>query len=293
MYKNYGVTLLFFTTRHFTKPDIPDIAGIRNFKGSLLHSHLYRVPQPFKGKTVLVLGGSASGRDIAVEISRCADKVLLSHRGDAGICELPKNVTEHQPIKMVDNDGKLILMDDERCSVDAIVFCTGYLYEFPFLHESCGITVKENRVSPLYKQMFNIHNPSMAFIGVPSIICPFHLFSMQARWIINVLTGASKLPSKKEMMKDSDEELRLSLEAGIPEKYFHRFDKGTNLDYFKVISTFGNVEPIKTVFEKMFVKVKQEREQNLLYYRDREYVVKNDNEFEIITNCNSAAPRND
>ena len=255
---------------------------MKNFKGSVLHSHLYRSADEYTNKKVLVLGGSASGRDIAVEISQCAKEVFLCHRGEFGMCELPSNVKEHPPIKKIADNGAIVLNDATQCSVDAIVFCTGYLYDFPFLHETCGITVQGNRVSPLYMHIFNINNPSMAFIGVPSIVCPFYLFSMQARWITKVLEGKEKLPSKGEMLEDSRTEYRSRLEEGIPEKYFHRFDKGENLDYFKAIADAGKVEPFKPVYEKMFLKVKQEREKNLLYYRDKEYVVKNDEEFEII-----------
>jgi len=89
------------------------------------------------------------------------------------------------------------------------------------------------------------------------------------------------------MLEDCDEELRSRLEAGIPEKYFHRFDKGENLDYFTSISNLAKVEPFKVVFEKMFLKVKQERERNLLYYRDQEYIVKNDEEFELVSGSNT------
>ena len=244
---------------------------------------MYRVADGYEDKTVLVLGGSSSGRDIAMEISQCAKHVVLSHRGEFGMCELPSNIQEQPPIKMIVDDGSVVLTNGARFSVDSIVFCTGYLYEFPFLHESCGITVSQNRVTPLYKQIFNINNPSMAFIGVPSIACPFHLFSMQARWIVKVLNGIESLPSKEEMLNDAAEEFKSSLEAGIPEKYFHRYDKGSNLEYFKNVSKFSKVASFKTVLEKMFVKAKEEREQNLMHYRDKEYVIENDEEFKIIS----------
>jgi hypothetical protein len=41
----------------------------------------------------------------------------------------------------------------------------GYEYSFPFLTASCGISVKERRVGPLYKHLLNIRHPTMAFIG--------------------------------------------------------------------------------------------------------------------------------
>ena len=47
-----------------------------------MHSTYYRKPEDFAGKTVVVLGASFSGRDIAIEISRYAKKVYLSHRHD-------------------------------------------------------------------------------------------------------------------------------------------------------------------------------------------------------------------
>lgn len=229
-----------------------------------------------------MLGGSASGRDIAVEISKRANNVILSHRGEKQMCELPSNVAECDPLKGISPNGHAILEGGQQCSVDSIVFCTGYLYDLPFLDKSCGVQIKENRISPLYKQVFNINSPSMAFIGVPSIVCPFQMFTMQAEWITNVFEGKTILPEKATMLQDSNAEFQQSREAGIPVKYFHRLDKGTNLDYFKTIVNYGNVKPLSTVVEKMFIKVKEERETNLLNYRDREYVVINDREFQIM-----------
>lgn len=64
--------------RHFFEPNIPSIPGIETFPGTILHSHSYRKPDMFSGKTVLVLGAASSGVDIALELSRHATKVYLS-----------------------------------------------------------------------------------------------------------------------------------------------------------------------------------------------------------------------
>jgi hypothetical protein len=55
----------------------------------------------------------------------------------------------------------------------------GYKYSFPFLTASCGISVKERRVGPLYKHLLNIRHPTMAFIGkmFPYYYLVFHLSS--------------------------------------------------------------------------------------------------------------------
>lgn len=58
----------------------------------------------------------------------------------------------------------------------------GYLYNFPFLHESCGIVVEENCVEPLYKHLVNIRHPSMCLIGVPYYVCAFSMFDLQVSY---------------------------------------------------------------------------------------------------------------
>ncbi|KAI8917961.1 flavin-binding monooxygenase-like-domain-containing protein [Entophlyctis helioformis] len=67
-------------TGHHWKPRLPDFEGIEHFQGTMLHSHLYRVPYPFKDQRVLVIGAGNSGTDIATEISHHASQVLLSTR---------------------------------------------------------------------------------------------------------------------------------------------------------------------------------------------------------------------
>lgn len=42
-----------------------------------MHSHNYRDPEVFEGKTVLCLGGGASGKDIVLDLEPTASKVIL------------------------------------------------------------------------------------------------------------------------------------------------------------------------------------------------------------------------
>lgn len=50
-------------------PMLPRISGLRHFTGEILHSAWWRSPLPFQHKTVLVVGNSSSGSDIARELS--------------------------------------------------------------------------------------------------------------------------------------------------------------------------------------------------------------------------------
>ncbi|XP_018425984.1 PREDICTED: dimethylaniline monooxygenase [N-oxide-forming] 5-like [Nanorana parkeri] len=74
-------------TGHHSSPNLPlsSFPGIEQFKGQYLHSREYKRPDNFKGKRVLVIGIGNSGGDIAVELSRTAEKVFLSTRRGAWV----------------------------------------------------------------------------------------------------------------------------------------------------------------------------------------------------------------
>lgn len=61
-------------------PLIPKIPGIENFEGDVIHTSLYTNAEPFKNKSVLVVGSGTSSTDIALETSVVAKKVYYSTR---------------------------------------------------------------------------------------------------------------------------------------------------------------------------------------------------------------------
>jgi cation diffusion facilitator CzcD-associated flavoprotein CzcO len=62
-------------TGHLSIPIDPDWA--RDFSGEYLHSHYYRVPAPFLGKRVLVVGKGNSGCDIAADLCVYASRTVM------------------------------------------------------------------------------------------------------------------------------------------------------------------------------------------------------------------------
>jgi cation diffusion facilitator CzcD-associated flavoprotein CzcO len=63
------------------EPVIPDWPGRDRFTGALLHSSEYRNPEPFAGRSVLVVGPGCSGMEIAYDLaSGGASKVWLAVR---------------------------------------------------------------------------------------------------------------------------------------------------------------------------------------------------------------------
>jgi|SRR5690625_1037970 len=73
---------------HLSDPKYPDFPG--SFSGTTLHSHHYRVADPFDEQSVLVVGIGNSAVDIAVDLARRARQVLLSTRRSAWI--MPKYI---------------------------------------------------------------------------------------------------------------------------------------------------------------------------------------------------------
>lgn len=57
-------------------PNLPKFQGIDNFKGSIIHSHDYRTPEPYKNKKVLIIGAGPSAVDVARLIEGKADQVI-------------------------------------------------------------------------------------------------------------------------------------------------------------------------------------------------------------------------
>ena len=74
--KRYEYDAVMICNGHNSKISMPDIPGMSDFQGVSMHSKIYRIPDPFAGKRVLVVGGGPSGCDIAVKLLNAAKKVL-------------------------------------------------------------------------------------------------------------------------------------------------------------------------------------------------------------------------
>lgn len=70
-------------TGRYNKPNIPAIAGLESFSGELgaRHAFYYKSPEEFRGKRVVVAGGSISALEIASDLSMLGSRaVWLSQR---------------------------------------------------------------------------------------------------------------------------------------------------------------------------------------------------------------------
>ena len=262
---------MFLVYSHYFEPKIPSIPGIEKFPGLIMHSHEYRYPEPFKDKKVVLVGAAASGIDISLDLWDSAQAVYLSHYRKPFTCKLPDNLEQHQVIKEVFDDGRVLFQDGRTKQADCIIFCTGYNFSFPFLTDDCDITVKDNRVTHLYKHLFNINHPSMSFIGLGIRICPFPQFSLQAQSVVSVLSGKVSLPSKEEMLSEEEKEFKEKMSKWDNKTHYAHFLGPQQWDYNNELAKFAKCEPMHPIVKDLYEYTWIFRVNDLMGYKDKEF----------------------
>ncbi|XVF50053.1 hypothetical protein PTKIN_Ptkin04bG0063700 [Pterospermum kingtungense] len=215
-------------TGHYSQPKMPSIKGMDVWKRKQMHSHIYRVPEPFRNEVVVIVGSSLSGQDISMEIVEVAKEVYLSVRSFEITEGLSKVISKHQNLHLypqidsLHEDGRVQFEDGSCVIADTIIYCTGYSYTFPFLDTKGMVVVDDNRVGPLFEHTFPPSlAPSLSFIGIPRKLIGFPFFESQAKWIAQVLSGKRRLPSWDDMMKSINEFYHSRELAGVPQCNTH------------------------------------------------------------------------
>ncbi|KAL3936183.1 MAG: hypothetical protein SGARI_002670, partial [Bacillariaceae sp.] len=206
---------------HYAQPSSPHVSGLQeHYKGETIHSISYDNPQDFEGKTVLCIGGRASGSDLAREISFHAKHVYLSDTTCSEATEVVSDgsnndcnpVTWVPKTTAVNRDGSVEFAND--CPLhptpDCIIFCSGYDYSFPFINEKSNLDLQnvpgERRVTPLYKQLWHAQYPNLAFVGLPHSVVPFPMMEFQSEAAWAQWQDCTKLPSEGERMEEAQKD---------------------------------------------------------------------------------------
>ncbi|CAK7323256.1 unnamed protein product [Dovyalis caffra] len=215
-------------TGHYSHPRLPAIKGMDAWKRKQMHSHIYRVPEPFRNEIVVVVGNSLSGQDISMELVEVAKEVHLSAKslniteGLSKVISKHDNLHLHPQIETLQEDGRVLFVDGSSIIADTVLYCTGYSYAFPFLDTKGMVAVDDDRVGPLYEHTFPPSlAPSLSFVGIPRKIIGFPFFEAQAKWIAQLLSGKRTLPSWDEMMHSIEEFYSSRDAAAIPKHNAH------------------------------------------------------------------------
>lgn len=260
---------------HYHVPNMIEIEGIENFQGRILHSHEFRGADEFIDMNLLIIGGGFSADDIALQCHKFGARsiVISSRRGAVGY-KWPATIRQYPMIKQIEkqkihfNDGSVI------DNIDAIIICTGYRHSYPFMEKSlrlkCGITdlVPTN----LYKSIFWIDQPFLAYLGTPRQAYSFPMFDAQAALVCDVFLGRIRLPSAMEQRQDVDHWLACE-RAMSPITFDSISDFQT--DYIEDIhNLLRTVDPHRSLFNydlvkssKVSKKYFQDKVNDILNYR--------------------------
>lgn len=232
---------------HFSVPFLPDIPGIvdwdQSYPEAILHSKFYDSPAAFAGKKVVVVGNSASGLDIGAQINEVSvGPVIVSQRSESYLATsapsdkiiCPEIVEFLSPTEY--NRGLRFADGRIEEDVDAIVFCTGYFYSYPFLSFLNPAVVTHGwRTKHVYQQLFYIEHPTLVFPVLAQRVIPFPMAENQAAVFSRVWSERLELPSKVEMQAWEDSEVANKGDG----KSFHLLPFPVDADYLNFMYTWA------------------------------------------------------
>ncbi|KAK9322441.1 hypothetical protein V1517DRAFT_323470 [Lipomyces orientalis] len=238
-------------TGYFNVPYVPDVSGLHEYlykyPGSIIHSKIYRTPEPYKNKTVLVVGNAASGIDISNQlVSVTGKKVYKSVRSET-IAPGKSNplIEEVTEIEFFEAEDKKIHLKDGTVldDVDVVIYATGYLRSLPFLSQinegSHPLITDGSYVRDLFLHFVYTKDPTLALLGTPRFVLPFRVSQAQACYIARVWSGRLKLPPKAIM----DSFVRKRYHEVGDSKAFHDLKYPEDADFCEYILALCQLVP--------------------------------------------------
>ncbi|GAQ42233.1 putative dimethylaniline monooxygenase [Aspergillus tubingensis] len=195
------------STGHYYLPYFPNIPGLvdyeERFPGTVRHSKHYRGAEEFRGKRVIIVGGSVSAFETLHDIRQVCHKPIISSLRSPSRIFGPApfthpDIDNRSQISSLDaNTGQVHFTDGSSIDkVDHILFATGYDFSFPFLPQFKSV---HKRIPGLYQHIFDIDDPTLAFIGMVTGGFGIRIFEWQAVATARILAGHAALPPREEM----------------------------------------------------------------------------------------------
>ncbi|KAJ3730602.1 FAD/NAD-P-binding domain-containing protein [Lentinula raphanica] len=232
---------VFVATGPYTSPHVPEIEGLLQWskvrdggdpdqeRFSVYHSRVYRRPERYTGKTVLVVGVGTSGSEIARDIAPFAKKVYASHKEYADWdtlhpfqrrsfrrfppeTEFLPRISRFEPLETLDRgikEGRIVLVNGTVLeNIDEVILATGYKRSNPFhlavLNETFGAEFLRPPPSDVFTgpALKYVHwtghfipDPTLAF----STVRPWTAGQYQYYGQAKVWEGTAHLPNEAQM----------------------------------------------------------------------------------------------
>ena len=252
---------------HFSRPRVPEIPGADQYSGMQLHSHNYRRPEIFAGKRVAVLGTGASGADIVQELKPHVTSLLWCGFSEANA---PRGRLRQLPLPN-ELTATGLSFGSDSIAADVILYCTGYLYDFPFL-DAALVDVQDNHVAPLYRDILPPDWPTLGLIGLPFLVVPFPLYEMQAKWFVATLSGRLRLPPPATMRAEIEVETNALLRDGVAPRHLHRLGARQD-DYYNRLARECGEPDLIPEFGELARAAQASRQRNPAGFRDERLAI--------------------
>ncbi|KAF8585697.1 FAD/NAD(P)-binding domain-containing protein [Ramaria rubella] len=223
---------LIVASGHNHYPSVPEFPGSKSWlensspgkpSRSILHSIFYRDPHDYANKTVVVVGGGASGRDAASQVESIARKTYLSLKSNSTTQPINVSTAILKPrISHFTHDSVVFIDNTTASDVDSLILATGYELRIPFLEaggvlltnrtarrnnssdDYAGLTTNLRYLFPLYESIFSLSSklPSTAlsFIGLPILIANCPSDRAQSLVVAHAIANNSLLASRQDLL---------------------------------------------------------------------------------------------
>lgn len=195
---------------HYNVPIVPEVPGLVDIEyahpGIVEHTKYYRGRDNYRGLNVLVVGGSVSAMDTAIDLVDCAKSVTSVVRSNkphvyfSNVVFSHPRISRRPAIDHIDPNNRAVYFKDGSVvtGIDRIILGTGYSYSFPFLE---GLRIKDNRVNGLYLHVFSMDDPTLSFVGAIAAGLTFKAFEWQAVLAARLYAGRAQLPPVEEQRR--------------------------------------------------------------------------------------------
>lgn len=128
-----------------------------------------------------------------------SEKTMVPRPGLIGLIRDGK-IKAHRSTLSRFTETSLILGDSSEIATDCVVFGTGWSNSYDFLPEDLKRQMGETRDGLyLYRHMLHPAVPDLAFLGRMSSFMSVTTYTLQARWLAEVLSGKVTLPPEPRM----------------------------------------------------------------------------------------------
>lgn len=169
-----------------------------------MHSQGQQITDP--QQRVIIVGNSASGVDVSAQLSVLArHPIFISEKEKPTVtppAKEPWAANVSQIVEFLPSQRGVRFADGRvESDIDAVIFCTGFHYSYPFLKtlEPSVVVPDGGHAAHLWEHILYTADPTLAFLSVPQRVVPFPIAESQSAIISRIWSGRLAAPTPSAM----------------------------------------------------------------------------------------------